>query len=137
MISNKRYNILMVVLLMITGAIIYILFREPVIFTKRLMECYGHSPIITLPNTNWAYFILYYLPDILWCTALLCYASTIQYKPQRIIAVLLAPTFEICQLLDTIPGTFDILDLIFYITIIQLFLLKWTKPLKKRNWGHA
>lgn len=113
------------------GAIIYVLFREPVIFSESLTQHGIHLPVIPLKPGFWSNIIRFILPDALWAWALLSYSSTIKITFIRIISLLLAPLYEIGQLLGLIRGTFDYIDLIIYIIITLIFIRKWTR--KEKN----
>lgn len=113
--------------LLTIGACIYILFRESVFFTLPFVDPNSPLPIIELPDNTLSHVLLYIVPDALWCTALMCYASTIKSPSMRVMAVCLAPLMELGQMTDIIPGTFDIADLVTYILIIIIFLQKWRR----------
>lgn len=122
--TTYRHFYLSAVLLAI-GILIYILFRQPVIFTDLLLDTHRQQPLIPLTENIWTYMLRYIAPDALWCTALLTYATSISNKMLKAVAVIMAPAMELCQLCGLIPGTFDIADLIAYILITIIFLLKW------------
>lgn len=117
------------IFLLLIGATIYIIFREPVLFTQPLLDTFGKTPFVKLDSSVLNNIIRFHLPDALWCTALLLYVPTFGNKFFKIIAVLMSPIMELGQLIGFIPGTFDIFDLITYTTITIIFLIVW----KKRN----
>lgn len=124
---NAHRHYFIAILLVILGALIYILFREPVIFTLPFMGGNDTQPVISLPDNVWSYTLRYLLPDALWCTALLTYASTIQSRVVKWIALVIPTVMELAQLSPGVYGTFDIVDLTIYIILTIIFLLKWKK----------
>lgn len=130
--TAHRYFCLVGVFLTI-GACIYILFREPVIFTSFLFDRVKDLPLITLPDNIWSYGLRYVLPDALWCAALLSYASTMESHLMRCVAVMIASALEFGQLMGIIPGTFNLNDLTVYTLITLLFILIWKKRKKTRS----
>lgn len=115
------------VFLLTLGACLYLLFRKPVIFTEPLTQ-YGLTfPLIPLASGFWSDFLRFTLPDVLWVLAILTFSSTIKLSVLRILALLVAPFYEVGQLLGLIPGTFDYIDLIVYIIITLIFIKKWEK----------
>lgn len=122
---NAHRHIYHAGMFMVIGGIIYILFREPVLFTIPLLGSSTMQPLVSLPDNLWSNTLRFVVPDALWCAALLTYASTISSKFLRLIAVFLAPVLEFGQLVRLIPGTFDIIDITVYTLIIIIFILKW------------
>ncbi len=115
------------ILLLALGTIVYVLFRDPVLFTEPLCRLGINPPVINLNSGVGSYFIKYILPDVLWIVALLFYASTLKILTLRVIAILMAPLFEICQLFGLIEGSFDFIDLIIYILITLIFIKQWKR----------
>lgn len=113
------------------GACLYLLFREPVIFTKPLLEGIN-LPIIPLKDTFIGNVLRYLLPDALWCGALLSYATTIRETWLKLIFAMLPLMLEFGQLFHIVPGTFDIADIITYTLITTIFLIIW-KNLKSKS----
>lgn len=113
--------------LLVLGVCIYVLFREPVIFTEPLSQHGIQLPVIPLAKGFWSYILKFILPDAIWLVALLLYASTIKSLVLRGVAILMAPLFEIGQLLGLINGIFDFIDLIVYIIIISIFIAQWKR----------
>lgn len=116
--------------MLLLGACIYVLFREPVIFTEPLKHLGIHPPIISLTNGLWSYILKFVLPDALWVTALLLYASSLKLRAIRILALLMAPLFEVGQFFGLVEGYFDFIDLIVYIIITTFFILQWKRKEK-------
>lgn len=114
-------------LLLMLGASIYVLFREPVIFTEPLTRYGLNLPIIQLESGFWSHHLRFTIPDVLWDVALLTYSSTIKLTVLRVFALLLAPLYEIGQFLGLIWGTFNYTDFIVYIIITVIFIIRWKK----------
>lgn len=112
-------------MLMIAGAIVYLLFREPVIFTTPFLNVADHLPLIPLPDNILSYALRFILPDGLWCVALMVYASSLDSRTLRFIASVLPISMELGQFWGLVPGTFDIADLIVYSLIAFIFILQW------------
>lgn len=129
----KIKHIFYPLLCIIAGALNYILFRSDVAFLKPLR--FKQDSIIVLDKTSiFGQFLLYNLSDILWALAILLFVSMQQQRSIRICGLLLPPMMEIAQAFDTIPGTFDFVDLTIYITISILFCIQWKS---KRRTQHS
>ncbi|MDE5799483.1 MAG: hypothetical protein K2H74_00495 [Paramuribaculum sp.] len=122
-----KHKIFWIALLMIAGAIVYILFRVPVIFTMPFQNIADQLPLISLPDNTLTYALRFIIPDVLWCVALLIYASVLQSSILRYIALAMPVGMELGQYFGFIPGTFDIADLTAYLLITFIFILKWKK----------
>ncbi len=108
------------------GAVIYVLFREPVVFTSPIVPKHTIPlPLISLPDNVLYNILKYQVPDALWCTALLIYSSNIGNRLLKIIAIIMPVAMEVGQSIGIIPGTFDIIDMAVYLFLIIIFLLKW------------
>lgn len=114
------------------GGIIYISFREKVIFTSWLNDILpfklpNYNHLISYNNT-FISGILYSLPDALWYGALLLvesllHSNTILSKLLTIATIALPFILELLQMWFIIPGTFDWIDIILYILTLIIFLL--------------
>lgn len=122
------------------GGLIYVLFRSPSILmfewfdqinlSKYVLELRSHIDSYSLILPNW---FLYSLPDGLWlfsCVSLLLIIWDNKVSKKNIFWILLLPIIavssELAQFMEIIPGTFDILDLIFYIAGTVLPILFFT-----------
>lgn len=122
------------------GGLIYVLFRSPSILmfewfdqinlSKYVLELRSHIDSFSLILPNW---FLYSLPDGLWlfsCVSLLLIIWDNKVSKKNIFWILLMPIIavssELAQFMEIIPGTFDILDLIFYIAGSVLPILFFT-----------
>ena len=108
----------------------YLLFREPVYFTRLFISDPNILPLIKLPDNAWSYALRFLLPDALWCVALLAYAVTIKNVLMRLCAVLMPISMEMAQLLSFVPGTFDVFDLSIYI-VLTIITIIYTTRMKK------
>ncbi len=124
-------NIFCAVIQITLGTLIYILLREPVYFTEPIIGSMPNTPLITLPDNMWSYALKFILPDALWCTALLLYASIIEYKALRLVVIILAPSMELGQLAGIVPGTFDPVDLLIYFLLTLIFITQWERTKQK------
>ena len=132
---------------LILGGLVYILFRQDTLKMFTWFDSLNLSVVIseirffTLPFSdhlpNW---FLYSLPDGLWLFSylsvlLMVWDNTI--SKHNIHWLLLVPLFavfsEIGQLFKIVPGTFDILDLTFYIAGTALPILIFTNLKTKKH----
>lgn len=117
-------------LMIIVGAIIYIISRNDIIFLDwiphTIIEKMRHY---SLTNTSFSgYFIIYCLPDGLWYGALLVYQSSFLSKSKAsrgiyLTSIILPFILELLQIYKDVPGTFDPLDLLVYFLTLTIFIL--------------
>ena len=134
-------------LTLLTGGFIYILFRPDTLkmfgwfdklnFTESLEQIRN----ITLPYLdhlpNW---FLYSLPDGLWLFSYISLLLAIwgnEITKQNILWLFLIPIIaifsEIGQFISIVPGTFDMMDMAFYVSGVVLPILLFSRPLKTGN----
>lgn len=128
----KKFIIIRLVaagLMIIAGAIIYLISRHDIIFFRWLpasiIAAFEEYSIAS--SSPLGYFIVYCLPDGLWYGALLLVQSTLTGETftSRIIywiSIALPFIWEIMQTHRAIPGTFDPLDLCVYFLIATIFI---------------
>ncbi len=128
--TQEKKNIYVAMLLLFTGSLVYLLFRQDVIFLSRVNQDVLHIFHISIERNDniLIYILLYCLPDGLWYAALLVFqVSFIQYgninKFLFGVAVVLPFLLEILQLVHCIPGTFDLYDITTYLTTLLIFML--------------
>lgn len=117
-------------LMILSGALIYIIYRRDIIFIGWIPKSIIDS-IKTLSANDVlspGYFIIYCLPDGLWYGALLIYQSAFLGKSwvSKIIyhiSIILPFAWELLQILDYVPGTFDPMDLLVYALVLIIFLI--------------
>jgi len=114
---------------LIIGGLIYVLFRVESLKMFKFFDLFsiGYEidkiRVYTIPYSeylpNW---FLFSLPDGLWIfsyTSLVLYIWKNKLKKENIFWVLIVPFIsifsEIGQIFNIIPGTFDLIDLIFYL----------------------
>ena len=106
----------------IAGMCIYLVFRDInniLIFKWFPIPEFIKPVIVKLPPSIITYVFLYNLPDMLWFVSgilLLRFIWFYKFKEQNIYIIcfyLMGAVFELSQLSKNIPGTFDILDLLF------------------------
>jgi len=142
----KRQIIIGHLFTLISGGLVYVLFRQDTLKMFSWFDNISLSVVIseirllTLPFSdhlpNW---FLYSLPDGLW---LFSYLSVLLVVWDNAISkynihwLLLVPLFaifsEFGQLFEIVPGTFDIFDLIFYLagTVIPILIFTNLKTMK-------
>lgn len=131
---RNRVNIaILAFIMLVLGSLIYIFFREEVIFTSWItnrvdIPNYGH---LINGDTIIGHIFLYSLADALWYGALLFmdlllrsdtpYSRAITY-----LTMALPFIWEFSQLLDILPGTFDWTDILIYLLTLIIFTL-WSR----------
>ena len=129
--KNRCIAILASVML-ILGGLIYVLFREEVIFTSWItsllpIELSNYGAYID-HNTIAGYILLFVVADALWYGSLLLYdlilRSDVWYsKMMTLLAMALPFIFELLQLCGIMPGTFDWIDITIYLLTLITFTL--------------
>lgn len=121
-------------LLILTGGMIYVLYRPENLLLFRVTDSLGITPLIDILRSNSSRvmlpsFIVNSLPAGLWTASyLLMMYITTKFHTRRIRLMLALPlpisaiALEFMQLLGWCPGTFDIYDLICYIVPLCVFV---------------
>ena len=121
------------------GGMIYSLFRDTNLVIFRLIDHnLLNSFILSLQQRSmpiaglFPQWLWYSLPDALWCYAcislcLICWKEgPLFFKAFYLfVAIVLCLGFEVGQLLNMVPGTFCVYDLIFSISAIALAMSNW------------
>ena len=125
---------LVALLLILTGGMIYVLYRPENLLLFRVTDNLGITPLIDILRSNslrvmLPSFIVNSLPAGLWTASyLLMMYITTKFHTRRIRLMLALPlpisaiVLEFMQLLGWCPGTFDIYDLICYIVPLFIFI---------------
>ena len=125
---------LVALLLILTGGMIYVLYRPENLLLFRVTDSLGITPLIDTLRSNSSRvmlpsFIVNSLPAGLWTASyLLMMYITTKFHTRRIRLMLALPlpisaiALEFMQLLGWCPGTFDIYDLICYIVPLCVFV---------------
>ena len=125
---------LVALLLILTGGMIYVLYRPENLLLFRVTDNLGITPLIDILRSNslrvmLPSFIVNSLPAGLWTASyLLMMYITTKFHTRRIRLMLALPlpisaiVLEFMQLLGWCPGTFDIYDLICYIVPLFVFI---------------
>jgi hypothetical protein len=125
---------LVALLLILTGGMIYVLYRPENLLLFRVTDSLGITPLIDMLRSNSSRvmlpsFIVNSLPAGLWTASyLLMMYITTKFHTRRIRLMLALPlpisaiALEFMQLLGWCPGTFDIYDLICYIVPLCVFV---------------
>lgn len=125
---------LVALLLILTGGMIYVLYRPENLLLFRVTDSLGITPLIDVLRSNSSRvmlpsFIVNSLPAGLWTASyLLMMYITTKFHTRRIRFMLALPlpisaiVLEFMQLLGWCPGTFDIYDLICYIVPLCVFV---------------
>ena len=122
------------ILLILTGGMIYVLYRPESLLLFRVTDSLGITPQIDILRSNSSRvmlpsFMINSLPAGLWTASyLLMMYITTKFHTRRIRLMLALPlpisaiALEFMQLLGWCPGTFDIYDLICYIVPLCVFV---------------
>lgn len=120
--------------LILTGGIIYVLYRPESLLLFRVTDSLGITPLIDILRSNTSRimlpsFMINSLPAGLWTASyLMMMYITTKYHTRRIRLMLALPlpvmaiVLELMQFLGWCPGTFDIYDLICYIVPLFVFI---------------
>ena len=125
------------ILLLLIGGGIYATCRQDVIFLAPFRETkfldflkidipYYDGDILT-------YFLLFCLPDILWYAALLLLSKHFYNRSSMVSKILFYFTvslpflFEFLQYFKILTGTFDIVDIFFYLLTFLFFIILWNR----------
>lgn len=122
------------ILLILTGGMIYVLYRPENLLLFRVTDSLGITPLIDILRSNSSRvmlpsFMINSLPAGLWTASyLLMMYITTKFHTRRIRLMLALPlpiasiVLEFMQLWGWCPGTFDIYDLICYIVPLCVFV---------------
>ncbi len=125
--THNVWLITAAIVCLLLGAMIYLLFRENIIFINLLKlnhVCHRHS----LDESAFAYWFIYCFPDALWYISLILFQVVLsRYCESRchvVWGITLALPFllEFLQYLGIMQGTFDWWDVMTYLVIIILLL---------------
>jgi len=114
-----------VVLPLLIGAVIYYLFFPNVLFVIRIDSILGfgfHLPISSVKNNFILLVTRCFMLDMLWAYAFtwLSYLILEKYKVAITISAIFCILIEVIQIFSFVPGTFDVLDIIFEIVAVLL-----------------
>jgi hypothetical protein len=118
----RTYYGLLSFFILLIGIVIYLLFRDLnniILFTWISKPEFFQTILIPTKPSIFSSFLKYHLPDLLWFLSgilLLRFIWFYRYKEQNVYIIyffLMGVIFEISQLSENIPGTFDCLDLFF------------------------
>jgi len=134
------YGLLSLITL-ITGMLIYLLFRNVnnmILFNWIPKPAFLKTVLIPLKPSIFSSFIKYHLPDMLWFVSAVLFLRYVWfYKPNEqtiyiICFYIVALIFEISQLSEKIPGTFDWFDLLFMFIVAFVEGLLYKKFILRR-----
>ena len=111
-----------VILPLLAGGLIYILFKYPVPFFTKITGI-DHA-LVNIPQGIISDFIRFHLADMLWTFALAAtlYLITDNQILSFILAFLCVISVELFQLLNLFNGTCDILDILFSLCSLIIFI---------------
>lgn len=125
----KKYIVSLFLLMM--GALIYVLFRQNVLFLLPVNSNFLAKIKIELDYSNLnfiTYWLIYCFPDSLWYAALLIIqmelcSDKFYFKKIFLLSVALPFLLELCQGVGVMLGTFDLLDILTYLLTLIFFML--------------
>ena len=121
-------------LLILTGGMIYVLYRPESLLLFRVTDSLGMTPLIDIVRSNTSKvmlpsFMINSLPAGLWTASyLMMMYITTKFHTRRIRLMLALPlpvmaiVLELMQFFGCCPGTFDLYDLICYIVPLFIFI---------------
>ena len=121
-------------LLILTGGMIYVLYRPESLLLFRVTDSLGITPLIDVLRSNSSRvmlpsFMINSLPAGLWAASyLMMMYTTTKFHTRRIRLMLALPlpimaiVLEFMQIWGWCPGTFDIYDLICYVIPLIIFI---------------
>lgn len=119
-----KYNVC-AILCLIVGALVYVVFRNDVLFLK-LLGIQADVEVNIAPSLL-SQFILYNLSDALWALSLMLFLSTQTNRVVRFCGLMLPTVMESMQAFRIVPGVFDFVDLLIYILIAITFYIRWKR----------
>lgn len=128
-IKPKIINLIIGTITLLIGGLIYLTFRQDILALQYIKNCEWLKSIRVEIHSNSLFinWIIYSLPDALWYYSLLSfmvifYEKTILSRFLGSIAILLPFMWEFSQYFHFISGTYDNIDLIFYLITLIIFL---------------
>lgn len=131
------------------GIFIYLFFRSKSLIIFRWIDIFEISNkfeslriYLSQYKSNLPVWLIYSVPDALWVYSLISAIfitwgkDFLNVKFWLVISLLIAPSLEFLQFLKLFPGTFDIIDLLFYLigSILSLTIVKHNlKKNEKQN----
>jgi hypothetical protein len=113
---------------LVVSLVIYMLFRSPdTIVNQVFSRLLGfRPPVLRLAHGQW---LVYNLPGALWLYSFLWFSSLSRSKLLSLLPLGMALGIELVQLLHITDGTFDLLDVVFYLCALLAFValgdLRW------------
>ena len=129
--KGHRKILLNCLLPLVVSLLLYTLFRtRDTIVNQVFIHLLGfRPPVLHLPQAPW---VVYNLPGALWLYSFLWFTSLSRSKFLTLLPLALALGIETVQLLHLTDGTFDALDVLFYLLSFGAFLgfggMAWAKP---------
>ena len=126
---------------LILGMFIYLLFRDlnsMVLFAWITKPVFAGTVILPLKPSFLSDIFIYNLPDMLWFLSAIFFLRAIWFYKAEIQKAYIhsfyaiAAVFEISQLSDKVPGTFDLLDLFFMGACAFIEALLYNTSIKRR-----
>jgi len=108
---------------LLTGMVIYLLFRDVnnmILFTWIPKPQFLKTVLVPLQPSVFTNILRYQLPDMLWFVSAILFFRFIWFDNFRVQKIYITSfyvfgiVFETSQLSDKVPGTFDLLDLLFF-----------------------
>jgi hypothetical protein len=118
--KSKRQLLLTCFLPLVLALVIYVLFRSRDTIVNKLIYSFWATPppIWRLRYGQW---LVYNLPGALWMYAFLWFGSFSRSRLLSLLPLGMALGIELLQLLHITDGTFDILDVGFYLLVLAVF----------------
>lgn len=120
-IKVNVYYSLSIALPLISGTILYVLFRPDTFISKYIYQLFDRELYLSARNSPFSLFVKNHLSDILWAYSLTHTAFFIFHTERKHgvgvfqLCVSFESAIEFLQKANVLPGTFDILDVLFEI----------------------
>ena len=118
--SNRIFNLICGICVLVTGGILYVLFREHTLVATLLssMPFVACLRSVMTPFSN--EFICYYIPDFLWAFSLGCLLKSVPgFSNKSMLCGMIAfnsgIVWELLQFAGFVRGTFDWIDILMYL----------------------
>lgn len=128
-IKPKIINFIIGTITLLIGGLIYLIFRQDILALQYIKDCEWLKSIRVEIHSNSFFinWIIYSLPDALWYYSLLSfmfifYEKTILSRFLILIAIILPYIWEFSQFFHLLLGTYDNIDIIFYLITLIIFL---------------
>lgn len=141
---SKAFRILLAIITLTLGGLIYYAYRAETLSMFKWAEYLGLERLIAClrdftSNSRPSEFVVYCLPNALWSASyLLAVDALVATEDHKLVWGISLPTIaiilEVCQAFNIISGTFDILDLLCFLTPTIIFIAYYKFTYYEKNY---